>query len=214
MGRPCAAGGWDRAREASRPMSRTVARREGHVQPGTGDSGQGCHHPRVCGETKHLGVQVLAPPRDAFRGATGISGTRCYFKPPARSGLGWERWGFGVTGFLCGPAFSFVPLTAVRTSPTYAGSTKAGARPALRQLCWAYPGAPASCTPSPARSGVASAGEQALWAGSSSWWVSCILAHLFPRAVAELGRSGTQTSVPGEPAPPGRLPTRLVFLQN
>lgn len=37
---------------------------------------EGVPSPRVYGETKRLGVQVLAPPRDAFRGAAGTSGTR------------------------------------------------------------------------------------------------------------------------------------------
>lgn len=143
---------------------------------------QGCHHPRVCAETKHLGVQVLVPPNDAFRGATGISGTRCYFKPPARSGLRRERRGFGVAGFLCGPAFSFVPLTAVRTSPTYAGSTKARPpEPASPEA--AVLGVPRGASllhpepdACPARSGVASAGNRP-WAGSARR-AACILAHL------------------------------------
>lgn len=168
---------------------------------------QGCHHPRVCAETKHLGVQVLVPPNDAFRGATGISGTRCYFKPPARSGLRRERRGFGVAGFLCGPAFSFVPLTAVRTSPTYAGSTKARPpEPASPEA--AVLGVPRGASllhpepdACPARSGVASAGNRP-WAGSARR-AACILAHL---------SRGWDAAAPRPPSlgtgPSRRLPTR------
>lgn len=107
-GRPCPAGGWDQAQEASRLMM--VARREGHAQPGIGGRGaitkgvgrqstsgcRSCLSQYASQGPWHLWDQVIleAPPRPTPKvWAEG--------RVPMALGAAGQRWGSGVTGFLC-----------------------------------------------------------------------------------------------------------------
>lgn len=127
--------------------------------------------------------------------------------------------GIRCDGLPLPSALSLVPLIMVRTSLTYAGSTKARTRspPALKQLCWARPGA-SLLHPSPRQMPAQLAQEAPALGKRPLDRLHLVAGGLHPctsvlRAIPGLGHSCTQIAV-AVPSSGDSPDTRLVFSQN